>query len=95
MLSFSSQFAISCTAARPLTHSSGEHIRLTGSSHFRLSWSALPLRDVPLFVERCFVLIASRLMRAIRNLEHKLPGSFRLVWVTGRWRQRIAVTLFD
>ena len=29
------------------------------------------------------------------EIRHKLSGSFRLVWVPARWRQRIAVTLFD
>jgi hypothetical protein len=43
----------------------------------------------------CFDPIASRLIRAIQNLEHKLQGLFHPVWVTERWRQRIALTLFD
>ena len=55
----------------------------------------LPSRSLPWSSISCFVLIASRLTRAIPNLEHKLPGSFRLVWGTARWPQRIAVTLFD
>ena len=42
----------------------------------------LPSRSLLWSSISCFVLIASRLTRAIRNLEHKLPGSFRLVWVT-------------
>jgi hypothetical protein len=55
----------------------------------------LPSRSLPWSSISCFVLIASRLIQAIRNLEHKPLGLFRLVWVTAPWRQRIAVTLFD